>query len=160
MPMADKISKSERSRVMAAVRSRGNRLTELRMVAVLRQANLRGWRRHLPIPGTPDFAFPSCKAAIFIDGCFWHGCPKHCRMPSTNRRYWRRKIAANKFRDQKTTHDLRRRGWIVLRIWEHDFSNASRVASRCRMLLRSASARKLGFLSRLQGSVSHAKIRS
>ncbi|MCC7519379.1 MAG: DNA mismatch endonuclease Vsr [Verrucomicrobiae bacterium] len=144
---------------MAAVRSRENKLTELRMVAVLRCAKLRGWRRHLPIPGTPDFAFPARKLAIFIDGCFWHGCPRHFRMPSTNRRYWCRKIAANKLRDRRTTCYLRRAGWTVLRIWEHEFSNASRVASRCRFLLRAHSTHDNGPVSRLQGSATRASIR-
>jgi len=103
---------------MAAVKSRGNRSTEARMVRLLRESTLSGWRRHLPLPGTPDFCWPKQKLAVFVDGCFWHGCA-HCNKASkSNVDYWKAKVTANKRRDARVTAALRRRGWTVIRIWE------------------------------------------
>ena len=72
----DKYDKATRSRMMAAVRSRGNRSTEVRLAKLLRKHRLSGWRRQYPIPGTPDFCWPKSRVALFVDGCFWHGCPR------------------------------------------------------------------------------------
>jgi len=90
------------------------------MVAALRAAGITGWRRHLPLPGTPDFAFPKAKLAVFVDGCFWHGCPKHGQLPASNVEFWTRKITLNKRRDRKTSAALRAKGWRIIRCWEHD----------------------------------------
>jgi DNA mismatch endonuclease (patch repair protein) len=78
---------------MAAVRSRGNKETELKLAVILRAARITGWRRHQQIVGRPDFAFRRQHLVIFVDGCFWHGCPLHCRTPLDNREYWQRKIS-------------------------------------------------------------------
>lgn len=121
--MADTFNKQERSRIMAAVRGRGNKATELVLVRLFREARVTGWRRHAKILGRPDFIFPEHRLAIFVDGCFWHGCAKHCRMPSTNRRYWDAKIQRNVIRDRKTRATLRARGWKILRIWEHQLKS-------------------------------------
>jgi DNA mismatch endonuclease (patch repair protein) len=119
-PVADTFNKAERSRIMATVRSRGNKATELTLAKLFRAAGIKGWRRHAPIPGRPDFMFARERVAIFVDGCFWHGCAKHCRMPASNRKYWLQKIARNKQRDLATRKHLRAKGWRVVRIWEHD----------------------------------------
>jgi len=84
---------------MAAIRSHGNKDTELKLVSILRAARITGWRRHQPLPGRPDFIFRRQRLAVFVDGCFWHGCPRHCRMPRGNREYWQRKIAGNVARE-------------------------------------------------------------
>ena len=118
--MADVFPRHKRSEIMAKVRSRRNRSTELALASAFRIAGITGWRRHLPLPGSPDFAFPANKLAIFVDGCFWHGCPKHGTMPKTNKEFWGNKITANKRRDRKVDTLLRLRGWRVVRIWEHD----------------------------------------
>ena len=118
--MADVFTVRKRSEIMGRVRSRRNRSTELALASAFRVAGITGWRRHLPIPGSPDFAFPSVKLAIFVDGCFWHGCPKHGTMPATNKDFWNNKIATNKRRDLKVTAILKSNGWRVVRIWEHD----------------------------------------
>ena len=68
----------------------------------------------------PDFAFPKHKLAVFVDGCFWHGCPKHATQPKGNRRFWAEKLEANKAGDRKVNRELRAKGRKVLRIWEHD----------------------------------------
>lgn len=80
----DTISHSERSRIMALVKSTGNRSTEASLIAVLRANRISGWRRNYPLYGKPDLVFPSQRIAIFVDGCFWHGHSTKCRMPEDN----------------------------------------------------------------------------
>ena len=135
--MADIWDKQKRSEVMSRIRSRGNKKTELAMVSFLRKHGMTGWRRHQPLPGTPDFLFPKLKLAVFVDGCFWHGCPKHCRLPKKNRVFWADKFAANKTRDRLVTRTLRARGWRVLRVWEHELvrRNEGRLLGRIRRAL-------------------------
>src|ERR1041385_8134887 len=77
-----------RSFVMSRVRSRGNRSTELRFIELMKMASVRGWRRNSQLLGRPDFVFQSEKVAVFIDGCFWHNCPRCVRKPRTNSKYW------------------------------------------------------------------------
>ncbi len=114
---------------MAAVRSTGNKTTELKLALAFRSHGITGWRRHQPLPGKPDFVFRRERLAIFVDGCFWHGCRWHGRIPEGNRDYWRKKIARNRDRDRETTRTLRRLGWRILRIWEHSLAQPNSVAS-------------------------------
>ena len=122
---------------MSAVRSGGNRATELVLVKLLRNNGISGWRRRVTLPGKPDFIFHKQRVAIFVDGCFWHGCSKHCRMPHGNRDYWQAKIGGNKARDQIVRRALRRAGWRVLRIWEHELArkNEKRLLRRIQRAL-------------------------
>jgi DNA mismatch endonuclease (patch repair protein) len=139
--VADTFTNTERSRIMAAVRSRGNKATELTLAALFRTAGLKGWRRHAAIPGRPDFIFPKQRLAIFVDGCFWHGCAKHCRMPASNKKYWNAKIARNIRRDRLIRQTLRHKGWSVLSIWEHELkSRPAAVAARVAKKLTSLPA--------------------
>jgi DNA mismatch endonuclease (patch repair protein) len=115
---------------MAAIRSRGNKDTELRLVALLRCARITGWRRHPSLPGRPDFVFRRERLAVFVDGCFWHGCRWHCRMPLDNREYWQAKIARNQGRDRAMTKALRASGWRVLRVWAHSLRRPEAVLTR------------------------------
>lgn len=69
--------------------------------------------------GRPDFIFPVKKVAVFVDGCFWHGCPEHYQAPITRADFWRTKIEKNRARDRHVTDELRAQGWTVVRIWEH-----------------------------------------
>ena len=94
--------------------------TELRMIQIFRANGITGWRRSWNLPGKPDFVFPKLKLAAFVDGCFWHGCPTHCIQPKQNAKFWRDKIAVNKARDNRVNYALRKRGWKVIRIWEHE----------------------------------------
>jgi DNA mismatch endonuclease, patch repair protein len=128
--MADTLSKLERSKRMALIRSTGNKATELKFAALLQAAGIKGWRRNSSLPGKPDFVFREGRLAIFVDGCYWHGCPEHCRMPQTNVTYWRRKIALNKRRDLHARRALGHAGWRVLRIWEHELKKPSRCLNR------------------------------
>ena len=120
-----KESKQKRSATMAAVKSRGNRSTEARLRALLIRHRLRGWKMHdRSIEGVPDFSFAKNKVAIFVDGCFWHGCRQHCRMPGSNKTYWSNKIARNISRDKAQRAALRRKGWTVITVWEHEFKKS------------------------------------
>jgi len=110
----------ERSRVMSAIRKRGNKSTELAFRLDLVRAGLKGWIMHASdVPGCPDFLFPNKRIAVFVDGCFWHGCPKCFRLPVDNRDYWREKITGNRCRDRRTSRELNAAGWKVMRVWEH-----------------------------------------
>lgn len=113
----------ERSRIMASVKSRNTKSTELRFISILKDKSITGWRRNYPLIGKPDFVFPCLRIAVFIDGCFWHGCPNHCRMPSSNVDYWHNKIEKNKKRDKKITKNLKMKGWQVIRVWEHEIKS-------------------------------------
>ena len=114
---------------MAAIRGRGNKSTELKIVRLFREKKITGWRRHVKkIPGKPDFIFPKQKIAVFVDGCFWHGCPKCYKKPKTNKKFWKEKIEGNIKRDKKNRAKLRREGWKVLRIWEHDINKNFKIS--------------------------------
>ena len=142
----DIMSADARSRLMARIRGRDNRTTELRMVALLRSHGITGWRRHRTIVQRgragavrrvrPDFVFPGSRTVLFIDGCFWHGCSRHCSMPKQNKTFWQEKILANRRRDSVTRAWFRRNGWQVIRVWEHalrkDVSDAlvARIAGK------------------------------
>jgi DNA mismatch endonuclease, patch repair protein len=117
--MPDVHSRSVRSFNMSRVKARGNHSTELRFVELLQQAAIHGWRRRYPVEGKPDFVFPKHRIAIFLDGCFWHSCPKQCKPPPQNSKFWSTKLAVNKRRDRQVTLILRKRDWTVLRFWEH-----------------------------------------
>lgn len=109
-----------RSELMARVRGKGNASTELVMRALLRGAELSGWRRHLSLPGKPDFAWRERKVAVFVDGCFWHAhrtCGRNLT-PAANKAYWQGKIRRNLSRDRQVNRELRAQGWTVVRIWE------------------------------------------
>ena len=135
--MADVFTAAQRSRIMAAVRSKGNRSTETALLSLLRLNHITGWRRQYPIAGKPDFAFPRARLAVFVDGCFWHGCPRCGSIPVSNRPYWEAKISRNIQRDRAQTKELRLKGWAVERIWEHDLRGGAlpRVAQRLKTAL-------------------------
>src|SRR5215213_1188771 len=133
--MADVFSRTKRSYIMSRVKSRGNRLTELRLVELFRAHGVRGWRRNSTMFGRPDFVFPKARVAIFVDGCFWHGCPLHGTVPLTNREFWVAKLARNRTRDRLVNRMLKSKGWVPLRIWQHDLRQSEKVARRIDSLL-------------------------
>ena len=107
---------------MVANRSRDTK-PELRVRSAVHRRGLRYRVSVRPIPELPrtaDMVFRPAKVAVFIDGCFWHGCPEHYVQPRTNADYWSAKIARNKGRDSDTDQRLRDAGWTVLRYWEHE----------------------------------------
>ena len=137
--MPDVFSKARRSEVMSRIRSTGNKDTEMKLAGLMRAAGITGWRRQAALKyesrrmkderGTgkvkaerksvrPDFVFRARRVAVFVDGCFWHGCPRHATRPQQNRAFWDAKLARNKARDREVTRGLKRAGWTVLRVWE------------------------------------------
>ena len=148
----DIFSPAERSYVMSRIRGAGNKGTELRLIQIFRANGIMGWRRGRALslkgqgtrskyqetkPGStgrvkPDFVFPKIKTAVFVDGCFWHGCPRHATWPRTRAAFWKAKIEGNRARDRRVNSALRKRGWIVLRIWEHELAkkNLPRLLKR------------------------------
>jgi len=123
----DVFSKAKRSEVMAAIRHQGNRSTERTFAALLRRFRVSGWTLHSSqVTGKPDFYFSKRRIAIFVDGCFWHGCPRCFQAPRHNAAFWAEKIERNRKRDQKVTRYLRRKGVEVIRVWEHDLEGRTR----------------------------------
>ena len=120
--MTDVFTKTKRSDVMAQIRGRGNKSTELRLISFFKTYQIKGWRRGSALIGKPDFIFIKHKLAIFVDGCFWHGCPLHATSPKSNIEFWREKIAGNIKRDRLVVRTLRKKGWRVIRIWEHELA--------------------------------------
>ena len=156
--MPDVFTKANRSEVMSRIRSRGNRDTELALAKLLRRQGITGWRRHQmlrfnvqrPAPNVersklsvgrwkfslsvrPDFVFPALRVAVFVDGCFWHACPRHATRPRYHASFWRTKFAANRARDRLVNRSLRARGWRVLRIWEHELARTHEARLTARL---------------------------
>lgn len=128
--MPDVFSKAKRSEVMSRIRGRGNKETELVIASLLRSHGLSGWQRHQAILGRPDFIFRKQRVALFVDGCFWHSCALHANLPVNNKKFWSEKLAANKARDVHVTAELRRGGWKVVRIWEHELKRPESVVRK------------------------------
>lgn len=144
---------------MSRIRSRGNRSTEERLVALMKAAGITGWRRQVglvvkqargskvkeaavkkekALKVRPDFVFRRERVVVLVDGCFWHGCPRHATRPKQNRTFWDAKIAGNQARDTRVSRGLRKAGWKVLRIWEHSLKKPGTVIARIhRALARS-----------------------
>jgi len=118
MVMSDVFDSKTRSAIMALVRSTGNASTEQRLVRLFREHGISGWRRGARLPGSPDFVWRRERIALFVDGCFWHGCPRHGETPRSRVAYWAAKLARNAKRDRAVSRALRAAGWTVLRVWE------------------------------------------
>jgi DNA mismatch endonuclease (patch repair protein) len=111
--------------------------------AVLYRLGLRYRLDSRPIPGLrrkADILFPGLKIAIFVDGCFWHGCPVHATWPVANGRYWRDKILRNRNRDRDTDRRLAKAGWLSIRVWEHEA--APTAAERIRLAVQQRRAQR------------------
>ena len=133
--MADVFSKEKRSEVMSRIRGSGNKDTELAMISIFRKNRITGWRRHQPLYGKPDFVFSKKKVVVFVDGCFWHGCPYHSTMPKNNGEFWEHKLRTNKARDLKVSQELKNEGWVVIRVWEHELKDQDKVVDRLKNVL-------------------------
>ncbi|WP_096363755.1 very short patch repair endonuclease [Thiohalobacter thiocyanaticus] len=110
---------------------------EVALRRALWQRGLR-YRLHLQLPGHPDIVFTQRKIVVFVDGCFWHGCPLHGTMPKTNQEYWAAKIARNIRRDAEVDQTLRAMGWRVVHVWEHEIKqDLEAVSERIDQLVKS-----------------------
>jgi DNA mismatch endonuclease (patch repair protein) len=119
--MPDKFSKATRSRIMAAVRGKDTK-PEVMVRQALSAKGYKYKKNYRLGKKTIDIALPKRKVAILVDGCFWHGCPSCYKEPKSNKAYWRHKIDANIHRDKITNRELRRAGWKVIRLWEHELN--------------------------------------
>lgn len=138
--MADTVTKAVRSRVMRSIPSQGTS-PEILLRLALAKRGLRGWRLNdATLPGKPDFAFSKQRLAVFVDGCFWHGCLRCYRGPKSNAYYWRTKLRLNQARDVRNADALKRQGWRILRVWEHQVRDEPvRCVRLVQTLLRKAS---------------------
>lgn len=121
----DRVTPQARSHIMSLVKQRHGRTTEKRLRALLVQKGITGWRMDgRALPGKPDFVFAKSRLAVFVDGCFWHGCKKCSKSSKSNVKFWRDKVEMNCRRDIRVTDHLRTSGWQVLRIRECDLKDA------------------------------------
>lgn len=134
--MPDRLTVEQRSRNMARIKAQGNRSTELAFIRLCKGHHIRGWRRSPSLPGKPDFVFLRQRVVVFVDGCFWHGCPRCYVPPASHKQFWREKLLRNRRRDRKINRLLRRTGWKVMRIWEHLLENSKLHPRVTRQLLR------------------------
>lgn len=105
-----------------------NTKPEVEIRRLLHRAGMRFRVEHAVLPGLrrrADIAFTKQRVAVFVDGCFWHGCPDHVTWPKENADWWRAKLEANQLRDRDTDERLRRAGWETIRVWEHESPDAA-----------------------------------
>lgn len=131
--VSDVFRPEKRSHIMASVRARGNKRTEIVVMRLLRRHGITGWRRHAAIVGHPDFAFHRERIALFVDGCFWHGCREHGSVPKSNQAFWSKKLERNRARDRFVNRALRGNSWIVIRIWQHDLASKNQPSLALRI---------------------------
>jgi len=128
--MPDTVSKRKRSEIMSKVRSRDSRI-EVDFRKAIWRAGFKYRKNPTKYFGKPDLVLKKYKTVIFIDSCFWHGCKKHCRIPTARRKYWTEKIARNMERDKEVSKHNKKQGWKIFRIWEHkikSYQNATLVS--------------------------------
>ncbi len=129
----DSVSKKIRSLIMATIKSSGTQI-ERKLRSALWKNGIRYRTNNTKYFGHPDLLFKTKKIVIFIDSCFWHGCKKHLRMPSSNQKYWIGKISRNKIRDHEVNNFYRLIKWKVIRIWEHDLKKMDAVILKIKKL--------------------------
>ena len=119
----DRVKAGVRSRIMGSIRASGTGL-EAEFCTLLKAAGAARFRRNVAsLPGKPDVVFTAARLAVFVDSCFWHGCPRHLRRPISNVEYWNAKLRRNRQRDRQVTRALTRLGWSVVRVWEHQLKD-------------------------------------
>lgn len=134
--MADILTPAQRRLNMSRIRGK-NTKPEIRLRSALHLQGLRFRLHRKDLPGSPDIVFMKQKIAVFVDGCFWHGCPEHAVQPDTNGKFWRQKIEANRMRDVDASRQLTSLGWTVIRVWEHEVKqDVSRVVDAITRMAR------------------------
>lgn len=119
---------SKRSKIMSSIHGKNTLSTEVCLKMALVRSGIKGWKLHSKeLPGTPDFYFQQAKLAVFVDGCFWHGCSKCGHIPKTRSEFWEAKIKMTKQRDRKKRSELGKMGISTLGIWEHELKEKSGV---------------------------------
>ena len=122
---------------MTNIKSTGSKSTELKLRNSLAGAGISGFTlNYKDLPGKPDFVFLEKRGAVFVDGCFWHGCPKCYKKPKSNQAYWEKKYQSNKSRDLRVDRLLKEDKWKVLRIWEHQLRDVGSVRSKIQSFIK------------------------
>lgn len=153
--MPERLTHRARSLLMAKIRSRGTE-PEAILGSAFSKAGLRARKQYGAEKS--DFAFPGQRIAVFVDGCFWHGCRLHYRRPVNNAKYWHWKVEYNRTRDQRIRSRMKRRGWIVIRVWEHSLpKKATRVARQVLRLVRDRTPTPSEQRRRLKGAGRHSQ---
>lgn len=106
---------------MSRIKDKNSKI-EIEFRKALWKEGFRYSKNSLKYFGKPDLVLKKYKTVIFIDSCFWHGCKKHCRIPSTNKNYWTQKVANNMTRDKKVLKYYKKQSWKIFRVWEHQIS--------------------------------------
>lgn len=138
----DVLTKKQRSYNMSQIKAK-NTNPEIYIKNILRRNNVKGFSLHGSLLGKPDIIFRKKKIALFMDGCFWHKCPECFIEPRTRRKFWLKKITQNVIRDKKINKELKKRGWKVIRIWEHEIKAEGypiKIARIIKALLKSLRA--------------------
>ncbi len=117
--MTDVFSKEKRSEVMSKIKSKNTKL-EILFRKYIWSKGLRYRLHSKKLLGRPDIVFGKKRIVVFLDGCFWHKCPKCYKEPKSNKKYWREKIKYNVEKDRKVTLELKKQNWTVIRFWEHE----------------------------------------
>lgn len=117
--MTDTVSKKKRSEIMSRIKSKDTKI-EIKFRKAIWKAGFRYRKNPKEYFGKPDLVLKKYKTVIFIDSCFWHGCKKHCRLPSTRQNYWIPKIERNKERDKEVNKHYKKLKWKIIRVWEHE----------------------------------------
>ena len=124
--MTDAFPREVRSRIMSRIRSKDTK-PEITVRRILWRRGLRYRLHDRTLPGTPDISNRKRRLAVFVDGCFWHGCPRCYAEPKTNVGFWREKVRQNRARRDAVRADLAERGFRVVEIWEHDAGDEDAV---------------------------------
>lgn len=125
----DTVSKRKRSEIMSRIKSKNSKI-EMLFRKELWKNGLRYRKNSRKYFGKPDIVLAKHKIVIFIDSCFWHGCKKHCRIPSVRRKYWTQKIARNIKRDKEVNKYYKKQDWKILRIWEHQIIRSKELVNK------------------------------
>ena len=123
----DRLTQKQRSKNMSRIKGKNTGLEKMFRKYII-SWGIKGYKLHAQLTGKPDLYFPKPRLAIFIDGCFWHGCPRCGSLPATNRSFWKNKIETNKLRDKTVRAVLRKSGIKVVRFWGHEIT---RNPDRC-----------------------------
>jgi len=130
----------KRSTTMSSIKGKNNKSTELKLRMALIRNRISGWQlTHKELPGKPDFYFKKERIAIFVDGCFWHGCPICGHIPKTRTEFWEAKINRNKERDRLINRKLNKLDIKTLRFWEHELKKLDTVISRINNIIQQRS---------------------
>jgi len=125
----DTVSKQKRSEIMSQIKSRDSKIETL-FRKELWKLGFRYSKNSGKYFGKPDIVLKQHKTVIFVDSCFWHGCTKHCRVPTTRKSYWVKKITRNIARDEEVKRHYKKQGWRIFRVWEHDLLNVKNAVSK------------------------------